>query len=80
MDELNLNIEELKQLVLFYNKRASDSELKNAEFQLFINRLKSQNSNLKSAIEHQNSEIETLYNKIESLAPKKNKKPLTTKD
>lgn len=78
MDELN--IEELKQLLVFYHKRTSDSELKNAEFQLFINRLKSQNSTLKSTIENLNLQIEILSKKIEPPADKKVKKPLTTKD
>lgn len=78
MDELT--IEELKQLVVFYIKRVSESELKTAELQLFMNRLKSQNSTLKSTIEHLNSQIEILSNKVGPPTAKKVKKPLTTKD
>ncbi len=48
MDELN--IEDLKQLVIFYNKRTTDAESKNAEFQLITNRLKIENASLESRI------------------------------
>jgi hypothetical protein len=72
MDELN--VEELKQLVLFYNKRANDSELKNVELQLIVSRLKTQNLSFKSTFEHLNSQIEKLS------SGKNVKKPLTKKD
>jgi hypothetical protein len=55
MDELN--IEDLKQLVIFYNKRTNDAELKNAEFQLITNRLKIENASLESKIKNLESEI-----------------------
>jgi hypothetical protein len=72
MDELT--IEELKQLVIFYNKKANDSELKSLELQLIVSRLKTQNLSFKSTFEHLNAQIEKLS------SGKNVKKPLTKKD
>jgi hypothetical protein len=59
MDELT--IEDLRQLVIFYNKRANEAELKNAEFQLFTNRLKIEKTSLESKIKNLELEVEKLY-------------------
>ena len=58
MDELN--IEEFKLLVSHYNKRATDAELKNAEFQLVLSRLKNVIKIHESKIEMFESKIGTL--------------------
>jgi hypothetical protein len=55
MDELT--IEDLKQLVIFYNKRSFDAESKNAEFQLINNRLKIEKISLESRVKNLESEI-----------------------
>jgi hypothetical protein len=78
MDELN--IEELKQLVVFYNKRTGDSELKNAEFQLIINRLKIENTSLESKIKSLELAINKLSEKAEPLIVKNAKKATTRED
>jgi cytochrome c peroxidase len=78
MDELN--IEELKQLVVFYNKRTSDSELKNAEFQLIINRLKIENTSLESKIKNLELAINKLSEKVEPVIVKNAKKAITRED
>jgi thiamine pyrophosphate-dependent acetolactate synthase large subunit-like protein len=69
MDELN--IEDLKQLVIFYNKRTTDAESKNAEFQLITNRLKIENASLESRIKNLESEIKKLSEKPEPVVVKK---------
>ena len=63
MDELT--IEDLKQLVIFYNKRTTDAESKNAEFQLITNRLKIENASLESKIKGLESEVKKLSEKPE---------------
>lgn len=74
MDELN--IEELKQLVIFYNKRAADAESKNAEFQLITNRLKIEKNNLESKLKSAEDKVEALSKPVEA---KEIKKPLARK-
>jgi cytochrome c peroxidase len=78
MDELT--IEELKQLVVFYNKRTSDSELKNAEFQLLINRLKAQTLSLESTVENLKLKIKEISDKTDPAIVKNAKKTLTRED
>ena len=75
MDELT--IEELKQLVIFYNKRAADAESKNAEFQLITNRIKNEKTFLESKIKNLELEVEKLSAKPEAITIKKivEKKP-----
>jgi hypothetical protein len=58
MDELN--IEEFKLLVSHYNKRATDAELKNAELQLILGRLKNVINIHESQIKIFESKIGTL--------------------
>ena len=69
MDELT--IEDLKQLVIFYNKRTTDAESKNAEFQLITNRLKIENASLESKIKNLESQIKTLSEKPEPVIVEK---------
>jgi hypothetical protein len=78
MDELD--VEDLKKLVTFYNNRTSESELKNAQFQLITNKLKIQNASLNSQNKKLQSEIEKLSEKLESITVKKVKKTLTRED
>jgi hypothetical protein len=58
MDELN--IEDFKQLVEFYVKRATDAELKNVELQLLMNRLKIEKATFGSMIRSLEIEVERL--------------------
>lgn len=78
MDELN--IEDLKQLAIFYNKRSSDAEFKNSEFQLITNRLKIEVSNLESTVRGLENEIKRLSEKPEPEIVKRAKKSLTRED
>jgi predicted RNase H-like nuclease (RuvC/YqgF family) len=78
MDELDN--EDLKKLVIFYSNRASEAELKNAQFQLITNKLKIQNASLNSQNKKLQSEIEKLSEKLESITVKKVKKTLTRED
>ena len=68
MDELN--IEEFKLLVSHYNKRATDAELKNAEFQLVLSRLKNVIKIHESKIEMLDSKIKTLESENHTLSEK----------
>lgn len=69
MDELN--IEEFKLLVSHYNKRATDAELKNAELQLILSRLRNVIKANDSEIINLGSTIQRLSDKIELLSAKK---------
>ena len=75
MDELT--IEDLKQLVTFYNKRANEAESKNVEFQLITNSLKNNIALHQSKIRELQLEIEKMYRKPEPVVVAKpvGKKP-----
>jgi len=73
MDELN--IEEFKLLVSHYNKRATDAELKNAELQLLLSRLRNviksydlEKEVLESEKEALGSEIVRLSERVKELS------------
>lgn len=78
MDELDN--EDLKKLVIFYSNRASEAELKNAQFQLITNKLKIEKASIDSQNKKLESEIKELSNKIEAMTPKYNKKALSRED
>jgi hypothetical protein len=59
MDELT--IEDLKQLVTFYNNRANEAESKNVEFQLITNGLRKNIVLHQSKIRELQLEIEKMY-------------------
>ncbi len=69
MDELT--IEDFKMLILHYSKRANDSELKNAELQLILSRLRNIIKDNQSEIIKLNSEIQRQSDKLKSLSAKK---------
>lgn len=78
MDELDN--EDLKKLVIFYNNRTNESELKNAQFQLITNKLKIEKASLEFQNKKLESEIKELSNKIDQMTPKHNKKSLSKED
>jgi hypothetical protein len=53
MDELNIN--ELKELILFYNRKCAELELQSLERQLKINRLSNTVNSLNSMVEAMNA-------------------------
>ena len=69
MDELN--IEELKLLVSHYNKRATDAELKNAELQLLLSRLRNTIRSHELEIEVLKPENVRLSERVKELSVKK---------
>jgi hypothetical protein len=70
MDELNMD--DLKQLSEFYVKRTNDAELKNVEYQLFINRMKIEKTVLVSRIRNLELEIEKLSEELNTASLNKN--------
>lgn len=83
-----LYVEELKMLALHYNKKANDAELKNAELQLLLNRLRttiqsnteseqSKVNLLETEILKLESEISKLYEKISLMSIQKPTKKVT---
>jgi hypothetical protein len=70
MDELNMD--DLKQLSDFYVKRTNDAELKNVEYQLFINRMKIEKTVLVSRIRNLELEIEKLSEELNTASLNKN--------
>jgi hypothetical protein len=61
----DLIIEDLRQLVTFYNNRSNQAELKNNEFQLIISRLRSDKKNAELLIKDLQGEIGNLKVEIE---------------
>jgi hypothetical protein len=78
MDELDT--EDLQKLVMFYNQRTNEAELKNAQFQLITNKLKIQNASLDFQNKKLESENKTLSEKLEPITTKGVKKSLTRED
>jgi hypothetical protein len=70
MDELNMD--DLKQLSEFYVKRTNDAELKNVEYQLFINRMKIERATFVSRIRSLEVEIERLSEELNTASVSKN--------
>ena len=73
----DLIIEDLRQLVTFYNNRANQAELKNNEFQLIISRLRTDKQNTESLVRDLQGEIGNLKVEIENFY--KNAKPVVDK-
>lgn len=75
MDELT--IEDVRQLADFYVKRTSESELKNVELQLLINRIKIEKATFGARIRSLEIEVEKLSEELNSIDVDKNIKKTT---
>jgi hypothetical protein len=73
----DLIIEDLRQLVTFYNNRANQAELKNNVLQLIVNRLNSDKQNAESLVRDLRGKIANLNIEIEQFH--KNPEPVVAK-